>query len=120
MSESDSAAGAHSEKRQAQRLFRRFILRVAPFGDTPLRWSHVTIHDLSATGAFFTFDRPAREGMQLYLKIDFPDRVIECVGRVARVAGSHTGKFRDVAVHISGMNVSDRKYVNDFVLNHLS
>ncbi len=114
-----SDAGAHSEKRQTPRLYRRFILRVAAFGEEPLEWSHVTIHNLSSTGALFTFDRPAHEGMLVYLKIDFPGRVIECLGRVVRLSGLRAGKFYDVAVHMEGITSVDRKYIDDFISQNL-
>jgi hypothetical protein len=116
---SDDAPQSYSEKRRARRLTKRFILRVAAFGDKPLRWSYVTIHNLSATGAMFTYDQQAYEGMLLHLRIDFPDRVIECLGRVVRMAGVREGQFHDVAVQIEGMTSGDRDYVEDFVHKNL-
>ena len=107
------------EKRQTRRLSRRFILRVAPFGDEPLRWSYVTIHNLSSNGILFTFDRQAYTGMLLRFRIDFPDCVIECLGRVARLAGLRDGKFQDVAAKFEGINAKDRKYMDDFVFKNI-
>ena len=110
-----SSLEAGQERRRARRLYKRFVLRVALFEEKPLKWSHVTIHNLSSTGVLFTFDRQVRQGMLLCLKIDFPDRVIECLGRVVRMVGPPTALFRDVAVHIEGLSAADRSYVQEFV-----
>lgn len=107
------------EKRRAPRLYRRFILRAAPFGEEPLRWSFVTIHNLSASGILFTYDKPVREGLLLHFKIDFPERVIECMGRVARVGGAREGQFRDVAARLEGIGPEDQAYIESFVRQHL-
>lgn len=109
-----------AEKRRAPRLYKRFILRTAPFGDQPLRWSYVTIHNLSSTGALFTFDRPTFEGMLLHIRIDFPDRIVECLGRVVRLAGKRDGLFHDVAIQMEGMSSRDRDYIEEFVRQNLS
>ena len=103
------------EKRQAKRITKRFILRAAIFGEQPLRWTHVTILNLSASGALFTFDRPVRVGGLLRLKINFPDRVIECMGRARRLAGQQDGKFQDVGASFEGMRPQDRDYIEEFV-----
>ena len=119
MNEADPNKG-RLERRRARRLYKRFILRVAPFGDQPLRWSYVTIHNLSSTGTLFTFDRQAYEGMLLHLRIDFPDRIIDCLGRVIRMTGLREGKFCDIAVQIEGMTSQDRDYVEEFVRRNLA
>ena len=103
------------EKRQSRRIHKRFILRAAVFGEQPLRWSYVTIHNLSSSGSFFTFDRPVRVGDLLYFKIDFPDRVIECMGRVRRLTGLREGKFQDIGASFEGIRPEDRNYVDEFV-----
>ncbi len=108
-----------TEKRRAPRLYRRFILRAAAFGERPLRWSLVTIHNLSADGALFTYDRRAYPGMLLHLKIDFPDRVIECMGRVVRVGGAHEGTHHDVAVRLEGIQSDEHAYIDSFIRQHL-
>lgn len=108
-----------TEKRQAPRLGRRFILRAAAFGDAPLRWSFVTIHNLSASGVFFTYDRPAHTGMLLHFKIDFPDRLIECVGRVVRVTGGADKNCRDVAARLEGLDSEGLSYIESFVRKSL-
>ena len=109
-----------SDKRTAPRLNRRFILRVAPFGEEPKRWSFVTIRNLSSTGVLFIYERPVREGMLIYLKIDFPDLVVECMGRVARIGGVRSGLFHDVAVHLESIDPEDQRYIEDFVKNNAS
>ena len=103
------------EKRSSGRVHRRLVLRAAVFGDQPLRWSHVTIQNLSSSGVFFTFDRPVRVGMLLLFKIDFPDRVIECMGRVRRLVGTRSGAFQDVGASFEGVQPSDRDYIDEFV-----
>ena len=103
------------EKRSSKRIYRRFILRAAAFGEQPLVWSYVTIHNLSATGAFFTFDRPVHIGDLLHFKIDFPDRVIECVGRIRRLAGAQDKKNRDVGASFEGIRPQDKRYIDAYV-----
>ena len=102
------------EKRSAPRINRRFILRAAIFGDEPLRWSYVTIQNLSSTGARFTFDKPVRVGSLLYFKIDFPDRVVQCMGRVRRLAGPRES-FHDVGASFEGIEPADRDYIDKVV-----
>jgi len=103
------------EKRYSQRIQRRFILRAAIFGEMPLRWSYVTIHNLSLSGVFFTFDKPVKMGILLHFKIDFPDRLIECLGRVRRLAGTREGAFQDVAASFEGLQPNDKNYIDDFI-----
>ena len=103
------------EKRGSQRIYKRFILRAAPLNEQPLRWSYVTIHNLSSTGALFTFDRPVYIGMPLRFKIDFPERVVECIGRVRRLSGSAQAAFQDVGASFEGMRPNDKYYVDDFI-----
>jgi hypothetical protein len=107
------------EKRRAPRLYRRFILRAAVFGEQPLKWSFVTIHNLSSSGVLFTYDRPVREGMLLQFKIDFPDRLIQCIGRVVRVGGIREAVFHDVAAHLEGIGAGDQAYIEAFVRERL-
>jgi hypothetical protein len=108
-----------TEKRRNPRLYRRFILRSAAFGEKPLRWSFVTIHNLSADGALFTYDRRVYLGMLLHLKIDFPDHVIECLGRVVRIGGAREGVFRDVAVRLEGIPSDAQAYIDGFIRQNL-
>ncbi len=108
-----------NEKRSAQRIHRRFILRAALFGDEPLRWSYVTIRNISSSGALFTYDRAVHQGMVLHFKIDFPDRVIECMGRVTRLAGMREG-FQDVGASFEGISPDDRAYIDLIVKDALS
>ena len=103
------------EKRRSPRVYRRFILRAALSGEGPLRWSFVTIHDLSATGVLFTYDRPVKAGARLELKIDFPDRIIECQGIVVRVGGTREGAFHDVAARLENIYPTDQQYIEGFV-----
>lgn len=107
-----------TEKRRFPRLYRRFILRAAAFGESPLRWSFVTIHNLSPSGILFTYDRPVYEGMVLHFKIDFPDRVIECMGRVVR-AGARGAVPQDVAARLEGVNPAEQQYIENFVRQSL-
>ena len=102
------------EKRLSPRINKRFILRAAIFGEEPLRWSHVTIHNLSSSGVLFTFDRTVKRGDLLHLKIDFPDRVVQCMGRVTRLAATRE-KFQDVAASLEGIEPSARQYIDSVV-----
>lgn len=104
-----------NEQRLYKRIKRRFILRTAIFGETPLSWSHVTIFDLSSGGIFFIFDKPVRTGMLLHFKIDFPDRVIECMGRVRRLIAETGGGFQKVGASFEGIQPADRDYIDRFV-----
>ena len=110
---------APQEKRRSPRLYRRFILRTAAFGEQPLRWSLVTIHNLSSSGILFTYDKAVYEGMLLCFKIDFPDRVVECMGRVIRTGGVREGTFCDVAAQFEGMREDDRRYTDEFIRRNL-
>lgn len=107
------------EKRRAPRLYRRFILRAAAFGEEPPRWSFVTIHNLSSTGVLFTYDKPVYEGMLLHFKIDFPERMIQCMGRIVRVGGLREGLYHDVAAHLEGISPDDSHYIEGFVRQNL-
>lgn len=102
------------EKRRAPRLNRRFILRAALSGEKPLRWSFVTIHNLSATGIFFTYEKNVRVGTKFHFKIDFPDRVIECMGCAVRLCGIREGIYQDVAAQLEEMADTDRLYIEEF------
>ena len=102
------------EKRISPRVHRRFILRAAVFGEEPLRWSFVTIHNLSCSGILFTFDRPVKKGDLLHLKIDFPDRVVQCMGRVTRLAGPREN-FQDVGASLEGIDPDARQYIDSVV-----
>ena len=107
------------EKRRAPRLYRRFVLRAAAFGEEPPRWSFVTIRDLSSNGVMFTYDRPVYEGMRLHFKIDFPDRMIQCGGRVVRIGGLREGLYHDVAARLEGVSSEDQHYIESFVQQNL-
>lgn len=107
------------ENRRSPRLYRRFILRAAAFGEKPLLWSFVTIHNLSAHGVLFTYDRRAYSGMLLHLKIDFPDHVVECIGRVVRIGGAREGVNRDVAARLEGVKPEDQAYIDNFIRQNL-
>jgi hypothetical protein len=108
-----------AEKRRAPRLLRRFILRAAPFGEEPPRWNFVTIHNLSASGVLFTYDKPVYEGMRLRLKIDFPDRVVECTARVVRIEGVRAGTAHDIAAQLEGVKADDTNFLESFVRENL-
>lgn len=115
----ERGSGVSEEKRRAPRIYRRFILRAAAFGEDPKRWSFVTIHNLSASGILFTYDKPVREGMWMHLKIDFPERVIECLGHVARVTGARESSCHEVAAHLEDIGPDDRLYIENFVRQNL-
>ena len=107
------------EKRRAPRLHRRFILRAAAFGEEPPRWSFVTIHNLSSTGILFTYDKPVYQGMLMHFKIDFPDRVITCMGKIVRIGGMREGLYHDVAAHFEGVGFEDQHFIESFVRQNL-
>lgn len=107
---------AEEEKQErARRIRKRFVLRAAVHGEEPLRWSYCTIHNLSASGILFTYDRPIALGAFLYLKIDFPDRLVECTGEVMRYTGNQFEKVKDLGVRFVQMHDLDRDYVQRFV-----
>ena len=103
------------EKRVSVRVNRRLVLRAAVFGDQPLRWSHVTIENFSSSGVFFTFDKQVHVGSLLHFKIDFPDRVIECMGRVRRVLGVPQAAFRGIGASLEGVHPPDKDFIDQFV-----
>jgi hypothetical protein len=105
---------AGDDHRAATRVHRRLILRVAVAGDLPLRWSHVTIQNFSASGVFFTYDRIVTVGSLLHFKIDFPSRIIECKGRVRRVLGE--GLFRGVGASFEGLDPDDNDFIDEFIV----
>ena len=107
------------EKRSSPRIHKRFILRTAVFGDKPLRWSYVTIRNISSSGALFTLDKAVKAGTLLHFKIDFPDRVIECMGRVTRQAGTQDG-FQDVGASFEGITPADRTYIDSIIRSGVS
>ncbi len=103
------------EKRLSLRIRKHLILRAAVFGEQPLRWSYVTIHNISVSGVLFTFDKPVKIGSLLYFKIDFPDRVVECMGRVRRLAGAREGVIQDVGASFQDIHANDRDYIDAIV-----
>jgi hypothetical protein len=107
------------ESRSAPRLNKRFILRAALFGEEPLRWSYVTIHNLSSTGAYFTFDKDVHVGSLMLFKIDFPDRTIECLGRIRRMGGMREGTFHEVGASFEGIKPNDKIYIDTFIEKNL-
>lgn len=109
----DEAEGEKQER--AKRIRKRFMLRVAALSDDPLRWSYCTIHNLSASGILFTYDRSIAIGAYLYLKIDFPDRLVECTGQVTRVAGGDAGMVKDVGVRFIQILHLDQEFIDRFV-----
>ncbi len=78
----------------------------------------MTIHNLSPSGILFTYDRPVYVGMILHFKIDFPDRVIECMGRVVR-AGARNVVPQDVAARLEGVGPEEQQYIESFVRQSL-
>lgn len=104
-----------SEQRRAKRINRRFVLRVAVFSKEPLAWSHVMIRNLSSSGIYFAYERPIQVGQMLVFKVDFPDRIIECLGMVVRVESGPGGLFSNVAAKFQGMGEAERDYIEAFV-----
>jgi hypothetical protein len=103
------------DNRKDKRIQRRFILRVAVFFQKPLVWSYVTIRNLSAGGILFAYDRSVAVGSLLVFRIDFPDRVIECMGKVVRVERGPQGVFSNVAANFQGMDQTEKDYITGFV-----
>ncbi len=110
-------AGEEIQER-SRRIRKRFVLRAAVHGEEPPRWSYCTIHNLSASGILFTYDRPIAIGARLHLRIDFPDRLVECTGQVVRYAGSAVGRVRDLGVRFEQMHNLDQEYISRFVDNY--
>ena len=104
-----------SDKRRATRISRRFILRVAVFSSEPLRWSYVTIRNLSASGIYFTYEKEVSLNQVLVFKIDFPDKLIECMGQVVRVERGPGGLFSNIAATFQGRSDGDRDHIERFV-----
>lgn len=107
-----------SYQERSERIKKRFVVRAAQYGEEPLRWSHCTIHNLSVSGVLFTYDRPVAEGARLYLKIDFPGRVVECLGRVARIVGSERGQIQDLGVQFIHLQEGDREFIERYVADY--
>ncbi len=107
---------AEEEKQErSKRIRKRFVLRAAIQGEEPPRWSYCTIHNLSASGILFTYDRPIAVGARLHLKIDFPDRLVECAGQVMRCASREIGNVKDLGVYFVQLHPLDREYIDRFV-----
>lgn len=105
-----------SEKRSAPRIPKRLIVRVALYGQEPLKWSYCTVQNLSASGILFTYDRVVPLGALLYFKITFLDRVIECQGRVMRFKGDEqAGGIRDIGAQFENLSILDVKYIREYV-----
>lgn len=104
------------EKREAKRITRKFVIRVArDNGDPWPSWSLVTTQDISVTGALFTFDQEAKPGDKLFMDIHFGEKIIECKAKVNRiVAGSRKPLLR-LAVTFEGLSEADKKHMDDFV-----
>ncbi len=100
---------------RSRRIRKRFVLRAAVHGEDPPKWSYCTIHNLSASGILFTYDRLLVTGSYLHLKIDFPDRLVECVGQVMRVVGRKVGNVWDLGVRFIELHHLDQKYIERFV-----
>lgn len=112
-----SLDSSYDDQRRARRINRKFILRVAVFTKEPLTWSHVTIRNLSSTGIYFSYDRPVEMGQMLVFKVDFPDRLVQCMGMVVRIERGPGGLFSNVAARFQGMDAAESEYIERFVLN---
>jgi hypothetical protein len=103
------------DKREFQRLGRRFVMRVALNDGNPWpRWSLVTTHNLSAGGASFTFDQSAKEGDSLVCMLHFVDRVIECKAKVIRLEEGTQKPLLRIAVTFEGVSKENQEFIEDY------
>ena len=104
--------------RRYERIDRRFIARVGIHAaDGSLKWSVVTLQNLSAGGMYFIYDREVKVGSALKIKIDFPNRIIECAGNVVRLEswGKSSVNFSVVGVSFDELSREDREFMTHFV-----
>ena len=57
--------------------------------------------------------------MLMHFKIDFPDRVIACMGKIVRIGGMREGLYHDVAAHLEGISSEDQHYIESYVRQNL-
>ena len=77
-------------------------------------WNLVTAHNLSAGGALFTTDENVRLNDQMWIKIHFLDRVIECKGRVVRQTPGSQRPLLQVGVIFEEIQKKDKEYIELF------
>ena len=111
------------DKRASQRIERQFVLRVTvDEGNRGWGWSLVMTHDLSIGGALFTIDQELKEGQRLYFRLNFPDREIDCRGKVVRVIPGFKKPLTQLAVSFEWASSSDsdfvKKYTDQFKEKH--
>ena len=101
------------EKRKHQRINRKFVLKVAAEGDSPVTrdWTLVTTKNMSAGGVMFTYDRTLREGTPLDFTIFFPDHSVKCKGQVNRIVSAEAQPLVNVAASIEGLLEKDLEFL---------
>jgi len=103
------------DKRASLRIERQFVLRVTVDDGNPWsRWSLVMTHDLSVGGALFTIDQDVTEGQPLYFRLNFPDREIDCRGKVVRLIPGFKKPLTQLAVSFQWANAVDHDYVKEY------
>ena len=103
------------DKREARRIGRKFVMRVAVDDGNPWpNWSLVTTSNLSVGGTLFIFDQPVKVGQSLFCKLHFADRQIDCKAKVIRFVGTFQKPLVQVAVGFEWESEKDRVYVEEF------
>ncbi len=104
-----------TDKREFKRIGRKFIMRVGTQLENlfPV-WSLVSTHDFSAGGALFTMDQQVKEGDRVWIKIHFLERVIDCRGKVVRLAPGFQKPLVRVGVVFESLSDEDREFIERF------
>ncbi len=114
---STMTSAIQTDKREYRRLDKKFVLKVAPEGETHTvshQWTLVTSKNISAGGVLFTYDRRLREGTLLTFRIHFPKRTIDCAGVVRRSSPSAIQPLVNIAARLDGLSGDDREFIEQY------
>ncbi len=103
------------DKRASKRIGRKFIMRVG--ADLKSRvpvWSLVSTHNFSASGALFTMDQEVKIGEQVWIKVHFLERVIDCRGRVVRFGPGFQKPLVLVGIVFESLEIGDKEFIEHF------
>jgi hypothetical protein len=110
------------ERRKYKRKWKQYMVRFQIRSDEAQKtesddWDSVTLHNLSAGGSFFNYEKDLGIGTLLDLKIYVPNAVlvISCVGKVIRIdKPRHTSMF-GIAIKFTEIGEQEKEAINTAV-----
>ncbi|MEE9604136.1 MAG: PilZ domain-containing protein [Candidatus Scalindua sp.] len=110
------------KRRKYKRKWKQYMVRFRISSDEAQKtesndWDSVTLHNLSAGGTFFNYEKDLGIGTLLDLKIYVPNAVlvINCVGKVIRIdKPRHTSMF-GIAIKLIDIGEQEKEAINTAV-----